>query len=125
MLGMYDALFVQFAQELDLPLLTSDAKLAPTMTSRKSTTFMKKNCARWRCWFLLPHNQLGRLRVREGGAGLPPTDGGSGSDQLPGRSGYGFKSRQFYTARSPARAEARRPDGSPSTRCSDLLAGQV
>jgi hypothetical protein len=63
MLGMYDALFVQFAQELDLPLLTSDAKLAPTMTSRQSTTFMKKNCARWRCWFLLrPHNQLGRLR---------------------------------------------------------------
>lgn len=28
MLGMYDALFVQLAQELDLPLLTSDAKLA-------------------------------------------------------------------------------------------------
>jgi predicted nucleic acid-binding protein len=25
---MYDALFVQLAQELDLPLLTSDAKLA-------------------------------------------------------------------------------------------------
>lgn len=28
MLGMYDALFVQLAQELKLPLLTSDAKLA-------------------------------------------------------------------------------------------------
>jgi predicted nucleic acid-binding protein len=28
MLGMYDALFVQLAHELDLPLLTSDAKLA-------------------------------------------------------------------------------------------------
>ena len=28
MLGMYDALFVQLAQELNLPLLTSDAKLA-------------------------------------------------------------------------------------------------
>lgn len=28
MLGMYDALFVQLAQELGLPLLTSDAKLA-------------------------------------------------------------------------------------------------
>jgi predicted nucleic acid-binding protein len=28
MLGMYDALFVQLAQELELPLLTSDAKLA-------------------------------------------------------------------------------------------------
>jgi predicted nucleic acid-binding protein len=27
MLGMYDALFVQLARELDLPLLTSDAKL--------------------------------------------------------------------------------------------------
>jgi predicted nucleic acid-binding protein len=27
MLGMYDALFVQLAQELKLPLLTSDAKL--------------------------------------------------------------------------------------------------
>lgn len=27
-LGMYDALFVQLAQELGLPLLTSDAKLA-------------------------------------------------------------------------------------------------
>lgn len=27
MVGMYDALFVQLAQELDLPLLTSDAKL--------------------------------------------------------------------------------------------------
>jgi predicted nucleic acid-binding protein len=28
MLGMYDALFVQLAQELNLPLLTSDAKLS-------------------------------------------------------------------------------------------------
>jgi predicted nucleic acid-binding protein len=28
MLGMYDALFVQLARELELPLLTSDAKLA-------------------------------------------------------------------------------------------------
>jgi predicted nucleic acid-binding protein len=28
MLGMYDALFVELARELELPLLTSDAKLA-------------------------------------------------------------------------------------------------
>ena len=45
--------------------------------------------------------------------------------QFSGRSRYRFKNLQFYTARSTARAEARRLNGSPSIWWSDLLAGQV
>ncbi len=40
-LGMYDALFVQLAQELDLPLLTSDTKLGRAVDGMIQVEFLQ------------------------------------------------------------------------------------